>query len=620
MDNSNMDIEANNSRSSFASAARKLLFWAATSAVLGSMVFIKSCANTTTPPSGGVKDTIPPVMLLVEPQNMTTGVSRDKGSVRMTFNEYVVVKNPQDIYLSPPLDKKPVHKIRNKSVIVTFDGQLDSNRTYVLDMGQSIADNNEGNIYPGFVIAFSTGSVVDSMYLTGTAMDCNTLQPFKGATVALYTSQEDSAVFKERPVAAAKCDDWGFFAIRNIKDTVYRMYAFNDLNSDNKFNPESEEIAFLDSLVRPVKVVAPNILELLKIDMKDTLACRTRKSEYDLYLFKEATSRQFLKNKARTGEKSFYITFSSPYVQIDSLWFEGVPSSKVITQFNDMQDSLLIWINDGAKVQPDSLWLNVNYMKTDDSLKIRVPFTERVAMHKTAKMIQDSRRYKPKDQLKAEDTSTVYKVTAVGETFDQDGFILEFNYPLVKAEFDSLKMRYVNPRQETFDTQLRVEKDTSDIRRFRIYPQIKLEQGYEYVLKIPKGAFMDINRMPNDSSETKASLPTGDELSVMNINLSNVSNRYIVELLSEKKDKTLRKYVVFEDSRLTFPYLKEGKYCLRITEDRNMNGIVDTGNLLEKKQPEKVRFYRLAGGSDIINIPAAAELEQDINLKDLFKD
>lgn len=590
-------------------------------ALLGSMVFMKSCANTTTPPSGGLKDTIPPVLLYVEPQNMATNVSRDKGYIKMTFDEYVVVKTATDIFLSPPMEKRPVHKIRGKSIIVSFDGQLDSNRTYVLDMGQSIADNNEGNIYPGFVIAFSTGSSVDSMYLTGTVSDCNTLEPFKGATIGLYISDDDSVVFKERPIAAAKADDWGFFAIRNIKDTLYRMYAFNDLNNDNKFNPESEEVAFIDSLVRPTKVVGDNILELFKLDMKDTLACRTRQSDYQLSMFKEATSRQYLVNKARTGEKTFYITFSSPYTQIDSLWFEGVPDEKVITQFNDMEDSLLIWLNDEAKIQPDSLWLNVTYMKTDDSLKIRVPATERIGMHKSRAMIQDARRYKPREEMDAEDTCTVYKVTATGETFDQDGFIIDFTYPLVEAKFDSLQMILINPRQEESQESFRVVHDTADVRRYRVFPDKPLEKGYECQLKIPYGVFFDINRMPNDSSKTKVSLPSSEDLSTLYLTLSDVNgeSRYIVELMNERRDKTMRRYEINKDTTLLFPFIKEGLYCIRITEDRNNNGIVDTGILLEKKQPEKVKFVELRDGNTMISIPAATELEQEVNIKEMFK-
>lgn len=582
-------------------------------------LFVKSCANTTTPPSGGLKDTIPPVMLLVEPQNMATYVPRNKGSIKMTFDEYVVVKTSQDIFLSPPMEKPPKYKIRGKSVIVSFDGTLDSNRTYVLDMGQSIADNNEGNIYPGFVIAFSTGSTVDSMYLTGMVMDYSSLEPFKGATVALYTSMEDSVMFKERPVAASKTDDWGFFAIRNIRDTMYRMVAFNDINNDSKFNAESEEVAFLDTLVRPRYVVADNVLELLKLDMKDTLACNTRKPEYKLRIFKEATSRQYLVNKARTGEKSCYITFSSPYVQIDSMWFEGIPTDKIITYENEVRDSIIIWINDANKLQPDSLWLNVNYMKTDDSLKIRVPVTERVGLHKSRKMIQESMRYRPRNEMKAEDTATVYKVTVSGDNVDQEGFVIDFTYPLVEAHFDSLKLKYLNARKQEFEGKFKVVHDTSDVRRYRIFPDLKLEKGFEYTLKIPHGAFFDINRMPNDSSKTSFSLPNDDELSTMYLVLNDVDSRFLIELVNEKRDKVLRKYLITSDTTLVFPYIAEGKYSFRMTEDKNGNGIVDVGSLLEKKQPEKVKFYELSDGTNLISVMPGSEIEQEVNLRELFK-
>ena len=101
--------------------------------------------------------------------------------------------------------------------------------------------------------------------------------------------------------------------------------------------------------------------------------------------------------------------------------------------------------------------------------------------------------------------------------------------------------------------------------------------------------------------------------------LSNVSNKYIVDLLNEKRDNVLRSYIIDKDSTLPFPYLKAGKYSIRITEDVNRNGIVDTGNLLEKKQPEKVLFYKLEDGSFLIDIPEMTELEQNIDVAEMFK-
>ena len=41
--------------------------------VLGAMMFPSGCANTTTPPSGGPKDTIPPVMMIEKLQDAWTG-------------------------------------------------------------------------------------------------------------------------------------------------------------------------------------------------------------------------------------------------------------------------------------------------------------------------------------------------------------------------------------------------------------------------------------------------------------------------------------------------------------------------------------------------------------------
>ena len=51
----------------------------------------------------------------------------------------------------------------------------------------------------------------------------------------------------------------------------------------------------------------------------------------------------------------------------------------------------------------------------------------------------------------------------------------------------------------------------------------------------------------------------------------------------------------------------------------NRNGIVDTGNLLEKKQPEKVLFYKLEDGTDYIDIPEKTELSQNVDVGEMFK-
>jgi hypothetical protein len=582
--------------------------------ILGAMIFSHSCANTTTPPSGGPKDTIPPVITELFPAPGQINVPRQKTQLKLTFNEYVTVKDPKSLFLSPPLEKTPKFKLKGKSVIVYFENDLDSNKTYTLDVTNAIADNNEGNMYPGYTLVFSTGDRIDSMVVTGIVQDCNTLKPLKGATVLMYKDQADSAVFLKRPDAAVKTDDWGFFCLRNIQDTVYRLYALIDENNNNIYDPETEKIAFVDTLIRPVVMVNDSLPELMKYDMEDTVNCLARKQEYELNIFREKPSKQMIVNKERIGERTAYITFMAPYAQIDSIWIKGVPSDKLITQFNILQDSLEIWVND-PKPQPDTLHLNVKYMKTD-TLGMLNSFVEEIKLTKPRKTAAAKTS---KKDIKKEDTTAVFTLTASPETVEQYGFVFEFKYPLVEDAFDSLEFRYLNPKQQEFKEKYTVEQDSLNLRKYILKPAAEMLPGYEYFLKVPHRRFMDVNGFYNDSTEVKVMLPSDDKLSTMSLVLSNVHNKYIIDLLNEKRDNVLRTYIIVKDQTLVFPYMKAGKYSIRITEDLNRNGIVDTGNLLEHKQPEKVRFYKLQDGTFLIDIPEMTELEQAIDVEEMFR-
>lgn len=581
--------------------------------VLGAMMFSHSCANTTTPPSGGDKDTIPPVITGIYPLPGSVNVPLHNTRIVITFNEYVTVKDAKSIFLSPPLEKSPKYRIRGKSVIVYFESDLEPSTTYTLDLTNAIADNNEGNMYPGYTLMFSTGPVIDSMAITGVVRDCNTLQPMKGVTVMLYKDLSDSAVFKHRPDAAVKTDDWGFFAMRNIADTLYRLYAVKDESSNNVYDPDNDRIAFYDSIIRPVIVASDDLPELKKYDMKDTLHCMERKAEYEVVMFRERPSKQMIVNKVRTQPRSAYITFMAADAKIDSMWVKGFHANRLITQFNITNDSLEFWIND-RKRMPDTLHVFVDYMKTDTLGKL-TPFTEhiRMTMENSGGKSKSSKR-----NIKHEDTTCVMTVNAEPERVEQYGFEMEFNFPLIYEHFDSVKLTSINPRQQEAKMKFSVTRDSLNLRKYVLMPEGKLMSGYEYKLKVPHRMFRDINGFYNDSSEVKVSLPKDDKLSSLTLNLTGVNHKYIVDLLNEQRDKVLRSYIIEKDSELLFPYLKEGKYSVRITEDLNRNGIVDTGNLLEHRQPEKVMFYKLLDGSYVLNIKESTEMVQNIDIANLF--
>ncbi len=585
--------------------------------VLLPLFFPTGCANTTTPPSGGHKDTIPPVITKVNPLPGTVNVPVHGTKLVFTFDEYVKIKDANSIFLSPPMEKKPKGTIRGKSVVISFEEDLQPNTTYTLDLTGAIVDNNEGNPFPGFTLVFSTGDRIDSLCLTGLVQDCNTLKPLKGATVLLYKDHADSAVFLHRPNAATKTDDWGFFSLRNIQDTVYRVYAIKDENNNNKYDPESERIAFLDSLLRPTVVYNDSLYEFKKFDMKDTALCLARHAQIELNLFRERPSKQYVVKKERVGPRTAYLTFMAPDAVIHDMRVRGLPREKLIHQFNLQKDSLELWVNDQRKM-PDTLHLVLKYDKTDSTGQLK-PTEELIKLTYTkelrAELMKKENNYRDR---KHEDTIAVMTTTADPTTVEQYGFGIEFKYPLIEEAWDSLEFHSVNPRQQEAPGKVKVTRDPDNLRRFQIMPTEPFQVGYDYYLKVPHRKFRDINGFYNDSTQMKVTLPTDDKLSSITLELSGVQNRYLVELLTEKRDKVIRSFLIDRGGPVVFPYLKQGSYCIRITEDKNRNGMVDTGVLLEKKQPEKVRFFKLED-QFLIKVLERSEMVWKINLKEMFQ-
>ena len=595
----------------------KLLPLIPASLILASLFIPGGCANTTQAPTGGPKDTIPPVITKVTPFPGSTRVDPGKVKLVFTFNEYVKIKDANGVYLSPPQEKKPKAVISGKSLVVTFESPLDSSATYTLDLTGAIADNNEGNLFPGYTLVFATGEQIDSMCVTGVVQDCNTLMPVKGATVLLYKDQADSAVFLRRPVAAAKTDDWGFFSIRNIQDTVYRVYAIRDENNNNKYDPESERIAFLDSLFRPSIIYSDSLYEFKKFDMKDTALCLARKAQLELNLFREKPHKQMIVKKERVGERTAYLTFMAPDTRIRDMRIKGLHRDKIISQFNPQKDSLELWVNDQRRM-PDTLQLVIRYDKTDTTGKLR-PMDETVKLAYTKEYKAElQKKQRDTRNRRHEDTLAVMTTQADPTTIEQYGFDIEFQYPLIEAAWDSLKLRIRNPRQQETMGKVRLIKDSTNLRHFRVMPTEPFQVGYEYFLKIPHRGFRDINGFYNDSTELKVMLPTDEKLSNITLELSGVHNKYIIELLNEKRDKVIRSFIVNQDGPVVFPYLKAGSYCIRMTEDINGNNIVDTGNLLEHKQPEKVRFYKV-NDKFLIKVLEKAEMVWNVDMEELFR-
>lgn len=590
--------------------------------LISALFFCYSCANTTTPPMGGIKDTIPPVLLKVLPDSGMVNFPVQDGRIELRFDEYVVVNEPlKNIYISPPLSKNPEAKIRGKSIYISFPDKLDSAVTYTLNFGNAIADNNEGNLFGSYIYPFSTGKYLDSLMTSGTIVNSQSLLPVPDVTIAFYKDHSDSVLYKSLPDAIAKSDKFGYFLVRNISPVKYRVFAFTDKNNNNKYEPEGEEVAFLDTLFNPTLVIKDNLKELTKVSEKDTLIAMSRPSELNLYLFKEDPEKHFIREAKRLQHRMTYVKFSAPNATVNSVKFKGIDTSSLLHEFNVRRDSLVIWITDTTLVVSDSLDLMVNYMKTD-SLNNLTPFTEEfklVYVRPKKESVKDIRsRQNPLIKEKRHDLLE-FEMKADATLFESDGIRLIFPSPLSKLTRDSLKLEYKAPRGETGSIKFNIITDSLYSRIITIMPAERILPGYEYTLRAKTGTFKDIYKQTNDSAFVSVKLPNDDALSKLTLDINGAVGYYIVDLTNITRDKVFRSYKISKDSKLEFPYLQKGEYSIRITQDINGNGIIDTGSLSARKQPEKVRLYSLPDGKTIITIPESAELTQSIDLKSIFK-
>jgi hypothetical protein len=595
---------------------KEILPYVLFSASVGAFLFSPSCSNTGTPPSGGPKDTIPPLLVRTIP--IYNAVNFSGKRIEIKFNEYIKLNDAAtQIYLSPPQAKRPQSEVRGKSVVVTFPTPLDSNTTYALDFGHSIQDNNEGNPFGTYTFSFSTGSVIDSLLFSGYVVDAQTLLPIENASILLHTQDADTTVYKVLPRALAKTDLWGYYVVSNLKEIPYHVFALEDLNRNHKYEDNNERIAFLDSLFFPKTVMGSDSLHRQRVDPKDTLGMLNRPVERTLYLFKEHPKRQLLREKVRVQPRHFYFTFSAPYAQIDSLQIEGVDFSSLICGHTLFKDTIHYWLS-GDHV-PDTLKGIVRYLKTD-SLKMRSPIEEKFALTlpKPKQEVQGGNKIQKTAQKDSVHVDFLnIELISKPESVEQTGFLFSFSAYPVQLDPNKITLTYTTTRNESVPVPFTFKRDSLDGCRYSLMP-VKWTPAVSYKMQIPQGIFTDVYGFKNDSLAFQTTLPDAENFGSISFTLKGGNGLYIVELLSKTRDRVLNKLLVPADGKGVFPYLSDNSFVIRITEDKNGNGVWDTGSLDQRIQPERVRFYTLSNGVDIIEIKNKLDLEQIIDIEELF--
>ena len=123
-------------------------------------------------PSGGLKDSIPPIIVKYNPENYSINFTDDE--IKIHFDEYIKLKEiNKELIISPPLKYQPeiTPLSTGKFIKIKIKDTLKENTTYSFNFGKSIVDNTEENAFKYFKYIFSTGSFIDSLKLKGTVKD-----------------------------------------------------------------------------------------------------------------------------------------------------------------------------------------------------------------------------------------------------------------------------------------------------------------------------------------------------------------------------------------------------------------------------------------------------------------
>lgn len=211
------------------------------------MISGPGCANII-PPTGGPRDSIPPLLEKATPGDSTRNFRGNK--IVFSFNEFIELQNAQQqLMMSPQPTVFPAVEYKLNTLTVRLKDSLEPNTTYTLNFGESIKDFTEGNLLKNFTYTFSTGNYIDSLELRGKVLLAETGKTDTTLIVMLHTNPNDSAVVKDRPRYVARLDSKGNFVFKNLPPKTFYLYALKDDGGTRRYFNEKQLFAFAEKPV-----------------------------------------------------------------------------------------------------------------------------------------------------------------------------------------------------------------------------------------------------------------------------------------------------------------------------------------------------------------------------------
>jgi len=492
-------------------------------------------------PSGGALDSIPPLITKSSPENFSTNFTANE--IKINFNEYIKLKElQQNLVISPPLENLPIITplSTSKTLKIKIEDSLKEHTTYSINFGKSIVDNNEENEFEYFKYVFSTGSFIDSLSIKGTVQDAYLTEVEKISTVLLYERNEkftDSVIYFKKPTYVTRTRDSSqSFEFTNIKEGNYLLIALQEETNNYTFEPSTDKIGYIHKTVS-----TPN-------DSIYTISLFKEKHKYKIDRGRHQSKNKILFGYQGDGD-SIKINCISP-----------LNNEFTYTTYKEVdKDSIYYWFKPSLDIKKtDTLIFEVKngFYKDTLAVKMKDLFSDSLSL---TKVVQ--KPFIPRDTFK-----------------------LKGNNPLLSL--DSQKITVLNSDSVAIAVKTHINKE------FNIASIIfdKIDQQ-QYSIEILPGAFNDFFNQTNDTLNYKITTLDLSDYGELGMKLENVASfPIIVELVDKKYNVVASKYLT-ENIPLYFNYITPDTYFFRVIYDKNKNKVWDTGNFIEKKQPEKIIYF-----------------------------
>ena len=260
-----------------------------------------------------------------------------------------------------------------------------------------------------------------------------------------------------------------------------------------------------------------------------------------------------------------------------------VPNENIelLEYFSPHRDSLTLWIMDSVDYKQDTINIEVNFTVKDTTDQF-ITQTDTLLFSFREKSTKKKKEDPDKIEKEKLQVSTIRNNR---EQHLNQNLVIDLDFPLLGFN-DSLISFYHIPDTVEVAEPYQAFADSLLLTRGWISADWKSAAQYRMVL-LP-GAINSIYPLEHDTIDVTFKTRDIEYYGQILLTLENVNNRVIVQLI--KKDKVIREQVVEASGLYNFDYLNPEEYYIKFVHDLNGNGKWDTGNYMDKLQPEPVEL------------------------------